>query len=202
MRKNKRPVWYVGRADGSGFVPVGESLNIAGGATFSPYGGLLAGGTDAAGKPGLFLIPADGSAPTPVISDDALNPVWSEEADLIIYTGVAVTKSLRQLYAIRPSRQTVPIPKIEVDDPQAGRFLPDGTGFIYRVTKDFWHLDLSTSNPTQKPRRLTQIASAGAVGSFDVTPDGKYIVFDRFLRHSDIHLIDLKPKRSPSRRWL
>jgi hypothetical protein len=55
------------------------------------------------------------------------------------------------------------------------------------LSQDFWLLDLST----RKSRQLTSLENKGAMWSFDITPDGKQIVFDRFRENSDIVLIDL-----------
>jgi hypothetical protein len=62
---------------------------------------------------------------------------------------------------------------------------------VYLKGTDFWHLDLS---PGSTPRQLTQITEATAVEGFDITPDGKHIVFDRLPRNSDIYLIELPAK--------
>ena len=53
--------------------------------------------------------------------------------------------------------------------------------------QDFWLLDLTTN----KTRLLAHLNNAGAMQTFDVTPDGKQIVFDRLRENSDIVLIDL-----------
>jgi Tol biopolymer transport system component len=69
------------------------------------------------------------------------------------------------------------------------RFLPDGTGIVFMkglYRQDFWLLDLRT----RKARQLTRLSSAGAMRTFDVTPDGKYIVFDRARDNSDVVLIE------------
>ena len=55
---------------------------------------------------------------------------------------------------------------------------------------DFWLIDFTT----RKPRQLTRLGNQGALGTFDVTPDGKAIVFDRSRENSDIVLID-QPKQ-------
>ena len=54
-------------------------------------------------------------------------------------------------------------------------------------SQDFWLLDLKTG----KSRPLTRLANSGNMRTFDVTPDGKQIVFDRLRDNSDIVLIDL-----------
>ena len=51
----------------------------------------------------------------------------------------------------------------------------------------FWLLDLAT----KKSRQLSRLHNSAATQSFDVTADGKQIVFDRVRGNSDIVLIDL-----------
>ena len=55
---------------------------------------------------------------------------------------------------------------------------------------DFWLLDFAT----KKTRQLTRLGNQGGLRTFDITRDGKHIVFDRSRQNSDIVLIDL-PKR-------
>ena len=44
---------------------------------------------------------------------------------------------------------------------------------------------------TQKSRQLTKFTNTATMRTFDVTPDGKQIVFDRLRENSDVVLIDL-----------
>jgi Tol biopolymer transport system component len=53
--------------------------------------------------------------------------------------------------------------------------------------EDFWLLDLAT----RRARQLTRLSTPATMRTFDVTPDGKQIVFDRLRQNSDIVLIDL-----------
>jgi Tol biopolymer transport system component len=52
---------------------------------------------------------------------------------------------------------------------------------------DFWVVDFAAKTP----RQVTRLSNQGAIGTFDITPDGKAIVFDRSRENSDIVLIDL-----------
>jgi Tol biopolymer transport system component len=75
---------------------------------------------------------------------------------------------------------------------QAGgyRFTRDGTGLVYLPgiqSTDLWLLDLAT----RQPRQLTRLSNQGRIQTFDMTPDGKEIVFDRLRENSNIVLIDL-----------
>ena len=55
------------------------------------------------------------------------------------------------------------------------------------ATHDLWVLDLAT----QDTRQLTRLSNPASTNTFDITPDGKHIVFDRVREHSDLVLIDL-----------
>jgi hypothetical protein len=52
--------------------------------------------------------------------------------------------------------------------------------------QNLWLLDLAT----MKTRELTRLDNAGAIRSFDISPDGN-IVFDRLRGNSHVVLIDL-----------
>ena len=97
------------------------------------------------------------------------------------------------LRGVRPDGTPVPMPEVRVRMGGAHRFLPSGTGLVYLPSiesKDFWLLDLATN----KTRQLTHLSDRGYLNTFDITPDGKYLVFDRSRQNSDVVLIDLPPE--------
>ena len=55
---------------------------------------------------------------------------------------------------------------------------------------DFWLFDLVTG----EQRQLTKLSNKGSLRGFDITPDGKHIVFDRTQQNSDIVLIERQRK--------
>jgi hypothetical protein len=58
--------------------------------------------------------------------------------------------------------------------------------------QDFWLLDFGT----MRSRQLTRLSNSAAMRTFDITPDGRRIVFDRLRENSHVLLIDLpKPVR-------
>jgi Tol biopolymer transport system component len=75
------------------------------------------------------------------------------------------------------------------------RFLPDGKSFVVLQgpfrNQNFWLVDLASGHK----RQLTELKPGFALRNFDVSPDGKRIVFDRVQENSDIVLIDLPARR-------
>jgi hypothetical protein len=52
---------------------------------------------------------------------------------------------------------------------------------------DYGLLDLATMTT----RQIARLSRQGDVGTFDIAPDGKSLVFDRSRENSDIVMIDL-----------
>ena len=183
-------------ADGTNSRTLAASLDIQGvvgqnTADWSPDGMWIAtGGSDAQG-PGLFKIPVDGGAPVRLVTGEARSPVWSPNDDLIVYatpfSGAGGSDALR---GVKPDGTPVQMPEVRVRMGGAHRFLRGGAGLVYLKgieSKDFWLIDFATN----KTRQLTSLSDRGYLNAFDVTADGKFIVFDRVRQNSDIVLIDL-----------
>jgi len=178
-------------ADGAESQLLTDAVDVRGGASWSPDGKwIVTGGNDAKG-PGLFKIPVGGGGVVRLLAGIALNPVWSPDGTLIVYTGVSVG-GYSPLLAMRPDGAPVELPAIRARvDGERHRFLPGGKGLVYMqgpfFAQDFWLLDLAAKTT----RQLTRLTNSSAMRTFDITPDGKQIVFDRLRENSDIVLIDL-----------
>ena len=182
-------------ADGTNAQPLAPTIDVEGAsgqgaADWSPDGAwIVTGGRDAQG-PGLFKIPVEGGGkPERIVAGQAVNPVWSPSGNLIVYGGRSVVGQVAIL-GVRPDTgASVELPTVLVR-PGGYRFLRDGSGLVYlpRIQGlDFWLLDFAT----KKTRQLTRFSNQGALRTFDITPDGKAIVFDRSRQNSDVVLIDL-----------
>ena len=199
IRKQGKRRLAVMSADGTNSRTLAPSIEIQGtvgqgAADWSPDGTrIVAAGRDEQG-PGLFVIPVDDGAVVPLVTEEAYNPVWSPRGDLIVYAvpfaGAGGRDGLR---GVTPDGAPVQIPEVQVRVGGAHRFLPSGAGLVYLPaleTKDFWLVDLATN----KIRQLTNLSDRGYLNTFDITPDGKYLVFDRSRQNSDIVRIDLPKK--------
>lgn len=196
LRRHGKEQMHVMAADGTQLRPLSSDVDARGAASWSPDSKwIVVAGGDAAG-PGLFKMSTGGGASVRIATGPFLDPVWSPRGDMIMYSGMQVFTSA-PLLAIHPDGTPVKLPKINVQrEGERARFLPDGSGLVYMVGdtlagQDFWLLDLRT----MLSRRLTRLASSAVMRSFDITPDGTRIVFDRLQENSDIVLIDLPTKR-------
>jgi Tol biopolymer transport system component len=191
-REGKRQLLIVS-ADGRSSRTLAPSLDIQGAAgqgaaDWSPDGTWIVTGAREEHGPGLFKIPVDSGVPVRLVTGQAANPVWSPDGTLIVYGGKFFTGQV-ELLGVRPDGTRVELPSVRTR-PGGYRFLPDGTGLVYQrfiPSLDFWLFSLAT----HAHRQLTRLSYQGGIGTFDITPDGKAIVFDRTLQNSDIVLIDL-----------
>ena len=194
LSKRGRLVLHRISADGVEIQSLAPDLDVRGAPCWSPDGKwIITGGQNASGA-GLFKIPAEGGRPVRLSAKPGINPVWSPDGNLIVYAGITISRTA-PLLAIRPDGSSFELPSIVVG---AGRwinrahhrFTPDGKGLIYlrglEPGEDFWRLDLAT-----RQTRLLGRLGNGITTSFDITPDGRQIVFDRTRENSEIVLIDL-----------
>ncbi len=195
VRKEGKRYLSIMSADGTNPRTLAPSIEIEGAAgqgaaDWSPDGTrIVTGGRDEKG-PALFVIPVDGGgAPVRLLEGTWVNPVWSPKGDLIVYAGRSLIGQV-ELRAVRPEdAKPVELPHV-MARPGGYRFLPDGSGlvFVERIQAlDFWLLDLATGTR----RQLTRLDNKGALRTFDITTDGKSIVFDRLRQNSNIVLIEL-----------
>ena len=56
--------------------------------------------------------------------------------------------------------------------------------------KNFWSFDLATG----RERPLTRLGRGLVIGDFDISADGREIIFDRMREESDLVLFDLRDR--------
>jgi Tol biopolymer transport system component len=179
-------------SDGAESSAIAPKIDVDGSADWSPDGNwIVTGGNDGQAS-GLFKIPVAGGEPIRLTREVGRNPVWSPDGSLIAYSGPNVFTA-EPLLAVRPNGTPVKMPEIRTQrDGERLRFTPDGHGLIFMSApeatpwQDFWLLDLSTKHI----RRLTRLTERATMRTFDITQDGKQIVFDRLRENSVVVLID------------
>ena len=192
LRKQGKRTLHLLASDGADLQPLAPALDVTSSVGWSPDGAwIVAGGVDAKG-PGLFKIPVGGGAPVRLTRGPAATPVWSPDGSVIVYTG-AVAGVNGPLLAVRPDGASVEAPPISVRvNTEHYRFIPGTQELVYLPTpsqvepENFWAMDLKS----KKTRRLATFDSRSN-RSFDITPDGKRIIFDRMEEHSNLVLIEL-----------
>jgi Tol biopolymer transport system component len=190
MRRNGTPRLHLLAADGGDLQTLADAVTVQGGASWSPDGKWIAVGGSRAGHGGLFKIPVDGTSPVQLLEGPALNPVWSPDGRTIAYMGANVS-AYAPLLAVRDDGTPIDMPRISMRrDGERLRFADRRTLIFMQGAaraQDFWTLNLET----MQTRQLTRFTRRDTMRTFDVTPDGKRIVFDRLRDNSDIVLIDL-----------
>jgi Tol biopolymer transport system component len=194
VRQQARGRLYVMAADGTGPHRLAESLDARDAPSWSPDGRWIAAvAADGTEQP-VFKIPVDGGAPVRLVGGVNTSPHWSPDGSAIVYCAQGDGPFCR-LNAVTREGQPFPLPDIQVN--HSGNrygFLPGGKSLVLMQAKeggyDFWLLDL----PVGHLRRLTNLRPGYDMRSFDVSPDGKEIIFDRFRENSDVVLIDRPPR--------
>jgi Tol biopolymer transport system component len=191
--RNRQARLYVVNADGTNARSHAASLPMQGAPTWAPDGRSIAVAATVNGAPRLFRIPLDGSVPTPLVREHSVDPVWSPDGRLLVYSGADIGTTF-VVKAVGADTSAASGPKLTLS--RGSRhlaFLPGGLLLVLRGEishKDLWAIDLETG----AERRLTHFAPGFDVRDFDISPDGREIVVEQVQEHSDIVLIDLSSR--------
>jgi len=181
---------YMMNADGSRLRRLSESVEPRGAPVWTPDGGALIMPIDVNGQPRVVRVSLDGRTVVPLVSEYSTNPVSSPDGDWLLYSGPDVGTTF-QVRAVRSDGSPHPFKPLTLSRGARLRFLPKRQALIVLRGeidhKNFSLLDLE--NGSERP--LTTFGRDFIIRDFDVSPDGREIVFDQVQENSDIVLIDL-----------
>src|SRR6266542_2336760 len=181
---------YVVNADGTNARVVARSLELHGTPAWAPDGQSITVAAIVNEAPRLFTIPLDGGSPSPFAEEYSVDPVWSPDGDLVVYTGPDIG-TMFQVKAISRTAKAFPLPNLTLS--RGSRhlaFMPGGRSLMVlrggMGHKNLWLIDLMTG----AERQLTSLSTDFSVRDFDISPDGQQIVLEQVQELSDIVFIE------------
>ncbi|HET9156214.1 MAG TPA: DNA-binding protein, partial [Myxococcaceae bacterium] len=191
VRKDGRASLVVVNVDGSGARELGEGLPVQGTPAWAPDGKSLTVAAQTNGRSQLFRVPLDRSPPAVLVAEDALEPVWSPEGDLLAFSGADVGTTfplhLADASGKRSSRRALTLTRGE----RHVAFFPGGRSLLVLRGeighKNLFRIDLETG--TEAP--VLELPADVDVRDFDLSPDGRQLVLEQVKDNSDLVLIEL-----------
>ena len=126
----------------------------------------------------------------PLVQEYSIDPTWSPSGQFLVYSGadVGTTFSVKSVSADGAPH---PLPTLVLTrGARRLAFMGDDTLVIMKGDvshKEFWAFDLETG----RERQLTRFPRGFVIGDFDISPDGREVIFDRTREESGIVLFEL-----------
>jgi Tol biopolymer transport system component len=147
------------------------------------------------GAPRLFNVPLDGGSPAPLVQEYSVDPVWSPDGEVVVFSGADIGTTF-EVHAAKSDGSAYRLPKLTLT--RGARhisFMPGRRSLVVLrgeiQHKNLWLIDLETG----AERQLTELAPDFNVRDFDVSSDGREIVLEQVQEYSDIVLLELNQGR-------
>ena len=182
---------YVMNADGSGARMLPESIEPQGQPAWAPdQRSIAVAAKIGGGAPSLAKVSVNGQTAVALQTGFAADPIWSKDGASLVYSGpdVGTTFRVRMMSA---DGKAEPAPNITLSrGARRVAFLPGQKALVVlrgeMTHMNFWVIDLENGSE----RLLTNFGPNFAIRDFDLSADGREIVFDREQDNSDIVLIE------------
>jgi Tol biopolymer transport system component len=185
---------HVVNVDGTGARVLTTALQLRGAPAWAPDGGHITAAGVVDGVPRLFAIPVDGGPPTPWLAEQAVDPVWSPDGDVVVYSGADVGTTF-PVKAARADGQAAHFPTLVLT--RGARhisFMPGRRALLVLKGeirhKDLWLVDLDDGTEKQ----VTDVGPDFDLRDFDASPDGRELVLEQVQEPSDVVLIERSPR--------
>ena len=186
---------HIGNAEGTDMRPLAQQLRVHGSPAWSPDSRWIAVAADTPAGPRLYRIDAASGETSQLTQQFAVDPTWSPQGGFLVYASEQVGPIIR-LAAVTAGGQPHQIAPIMLPRGSSRTaFLPGADAAAQLVVMDgdlqqtdFWTVDVTSG----KKRRLTELGAEYQLGDFDLSADGKEILFDRVREESDVVVIDLE----------
>jgi Tol biopolymer transport system component len=197
-RKEGRSSLYVMDSDRGTPRPLADSMEVRGPADWSPDGKFVVVTAVRKGElvPRVFKVPVgSGGKAVPLVDDLSYNPIWSPDDTFVLYSVPGDQGSLTYLKAVTPNGDPVNLPPMDLYGSPGitYRFLPGRKTIIVLVSnkdtgrQEFRSVDLVTGqmNP------VADLSVGVTFRNFDISPDGKTILFEHVENNADIWMATL-----------
>lgn len=187
---------YVMNDDGTNAHVVTSSLDLRGFPAWASSGQSITSAAMVNGTPHLFTIALDGSV-TPLVQDYAMDPIWSRDGNLLVYSGpdIGTTFPVKGMGA---NNTPYAMPNLTLTrGARRLRFLGHHALVVMRGEiqhKDLWEIDLDNG----AERQLTNLPPDFNVRDFDISANGREVVLERVQEAADIVLLDTNGAGSSS----
>ena len=181
-------------ADGTNAHAMADSLELPGAPAWSPDGQSITTAVVQHGVPHLFRVPVDGRPPVLLVQEYSVDPVWAPDGQFVVYSGpdIGTTFSAKAVTADGVSHTLPPLTLTR--GARHMMFLAGGRKLVFLrgeiQHKNLWLIDLETGSQ----RQLTKLDPDFDIRDFDISPDGREVVFERVQERSSVVLLDL-PQR-------
>jgi Tol biopolymer transport system component len=173
-------------------------MEVRGPADWSPDGKFVVVTAVRKGElvPRVFKVPVgSGGKAVPLVDDLSYNPIWSPDDTFVLYSVPGDQGSLTYLKAVTPNGDPVNLPPMDLYGSPGitYRFLPGRKTIIVLVSnkdtgrQEFRSVDLVTGqmNP------VADLSVGVTFRNFDISPDGKAILFEHVENNADIWMATL-----------
>jgi Tol biopolymer transport system component len=194
VRQREQSLLYVMHADGTNAHAIADSLELQGAPAWAPDGQSITTAAVQHGVPHLFRVPVDGRPPVLLLQEYSVDPVWAPDGQFVVYSGPDIGTTFSAKAATTDGVSHTLPPLTLTRGARHMTFLAAGRKLVFLrgeiQHKNLWLMDLETG----AQRQLTNLDPDFDIRDFDVSPDGREVVFERVQERSGVVLLDL-PRR-------